>query len=204
MRGKLIVLDGPDGGGKTTQIQLLREALEREGWKVLTVREPGGTRVGERVRAILLDPALGEMGRRTELFLYMACRAQLVEERLAPAMDRGEVVLCDRFLSSSVVYQGIAGGLGMEEVIRVGEFCVGGVRPDLTVILDVDVETGTARRGARKADRVEAQAREYQEEVRLGFLALARSQPDRVRVVDARADAAQVQAAIWGLVKKIL
>lgn len=202
--GLFIVLDGPDGCGKTTQLGLLRNALLSEGREIVVAREPGGTSIGEQVRRILLDPAHAGMSRKAELFLYMACRAQLVEEVLAPAFGRAAVILCDRFLSSSVAYQGFGGGLGMDEVLRIGQFCVGGLLPDRTILLDVDLATSARRRGPRVADRIEQRDDAFHLQVREGFLALARTDPAHFRVVDARKDILEIHEEIMKIVKEVL
>jgi len=202
--GRFIVLDGPDGCGKTTQVALLSEALAERGHEVLVTREPGGTAIGENIRAILLDPANKEMTAWTELFLYMACRSQLVEEVIAPAIERGVVVLCDRFLSSTVAYQGYGGGLGPESVRSIGDFCIGPVRPHLSVFLDVDFATSVARRGDRPADRIEQREPAYHERVRGGFLEQARTDPTHCKVVDARGSADEVHQQVLGLLSNVL
>ena len=202
--GKFFVLDGPDGGGKTTQISLLQDALISMGREVVMTRAPGGTQTGEKIRGIILDPSNTQISIRTELFLYMACRAQLVEELIAPSIERGDIVLCDRFLSSSVVYQGAAGKLGVEAVQQIGDFCIRGNEPDLTIILDVNLETGAARRSHRSADRIELRDKEYQEKVREGFLSLAASDPKRFKIVNSSRSIDEIHLEILELVKHAL
>jgi dTMP kinase len=203
-KGRFVVLDGPDGGGKSTQVALLRDALVGSGREVLVTREPGGTAIGEKIRGILLDPAHHQMTARAELFLYMASRSQLVEEVILPAVRKGAVVVCDRFLSASVAYQGAAGGLGTENVAGIGQFCIGDAQPDLTLVLDVDFDTSLRRRGTRTADRIEQRDRAYHERVRKGFLALAESDPARYKVVDAKRGVEDVHKAILELVTNVL
>ena len=183
--GSFIVLDGPDGGGKTTQIEKLKAALELQGKTVLVTREPGGTAIGEKVRDVLLDPSNTGMSLRTELFLYMASRAQLVDEVIVPALNAGKVVLSDRFLTASVVYQGIAGGLGADEVRRIGAFCIQDAKPDITFILDISVDASIPRRREREADRIEQRDREFHENMRQGFPTVARSDPENYRIINA-------------------
>ena len=202
--GRFIVLDGPDGCGKTTQVELLHEELAKQGHEVMVTREPGGTPIGEKIRAILLDPANREMTARTELFLYMACRSQLVEEVIAPAIANGVIVLCDRFLSSTVAYQGYGGELGPESVRDIGDFCIGPVRPHLSVFLDVDFATSVARRGDRPADRIEQREPDYHERVRNGFLEQARTDPTHCKVVDARRSTNEVHQEILELLPNVL
>ncbi|MCK4909842.1 MAG: dTMP kinase, partial [Planctomycetes bacterium] len=142
MRGKFIVIDGPDGGGKTTQTRLLVAYLRSRRVPLIKIREPGSTRIGEKIRKIILDPAFKDMSIRTEVFLYMACRAQLIEEIIKPALKKGKVVLCERFLSSSIAYQGRAGGLGEDNIKKVGRLATDRIEPDLTIILDIASEVG--------------------------------------------------------------
>ncbi|MDA0840001.1 MAG: dTMP kinase [Planctomycetota bacterium] len=183
--GRFIVLDGPDGGGKTTQIEKLKSALEQQGRSVLVTREPGGTAIGEKVRDILLDPKNTGMSLRAELFLYMASRAQLVDEVIKPALNEGKIVLSDRFLTASVVYQGIAGGLGADEVMKIGEFCIQDAKPDIIFILDIRVDASVARRKEREADRIEQRDLKFHENMRQGFLTVARADPQNYRIIDA-------------------
>ncbi len=200
MAGRFLVLDGPDGCGKSTQAKRLVERLRSEGRDVLHTREPGGTRTGEAIRALLLDPSRGEMTLRAELLLYMASRAQIVEEVLRPALAAGKVIICERYLSSSIAYQGVAGGLGADEVARVGAFATGGLAPDLTVILDIEPGEGLAR-VARGKDRIEGRSLAYHEAVRRGFLDLAAKDPSRYVVVDARGSEDDAAARVWQRVR---
>ncbi len=147
--GFFLVLDGPDGGGKTTQAARLADWLRDQGLDVVTCRDPGGTALGDRLRSILLDRDSVSISLRSEMLLYMASRAQMVEEVIRPALEAGRVVICDRFVLANLIYQGYAGGLPVEQITVVGDVATGRLRPDLTVILDVDVEVARAgRRGA--------------------------------------------------------
>ena len=184
LRGRLIVLDGPDGCGKSTQRTRLVEWLRSAGLDASEVREPGGTAIGERVREILLDPACAEMDLRCEMLLYMASRSQLCRERIMPALASGGTVVSDRFISSTLAYQGTAGGLSFAEISAVGEVATGGLQPDLTVILDVD-DTIAATLMAAERDRIEQRSVEFHRRVREGFLAQARQWPSRYAVIDA-------------------
>ena len=177
------MLDGPDGCGKSTQVRRLCQALTERGVSVRTFRDPGDTRIGERIREILLDPEHRAMGTMTEFLLYMASRAQLWSERIAPALAAGDCVVLDRWLSSTWAYQGHAGGFGVDRVIRVAEECLERVWPDLTIVLDVDPQTASLRMD-RELDRMEQKGRDYHQKVREGFLALARDRSGFV-VVDA-------------------
>lgn len=203
MPGRFLVLDGLDGCGKSTQARRLVERLRAEGHDVLHTREPGGTRTGEAIRALLLDPTRGEMSLRAELLLYMASRAQIVEEVLRPAIEAGKVVVCERYLSSSIAYQGVAGGLGADEVARVGTFATGGLAPDLTLILDIDPQEGLSR-VSRGKDRIEGRSLAYHEAVRRGFLDLGAKDPSRYAVLDARGAEEDVAERVWQLVRRSL
>lgn len=189
MAGAFIVLEGPDGAGKTTQARRLASALEARGVDALVVREPGGTEIGERIREILLDPASEAIDPRAELLLYMASRAQLCREVLGPALAAGRVVIADRFLASSAVYQGLASGLGFEAVLAIGDFATHGVRPDLTVILDLPAELAAERAGGRVAkDRIEGRPLAYHVKVCEGYRRYARLAKEPVAIVDASQD----------------
>lgn len=196
-RGRLIAIEGPDGAGKTTQVRRLAERLRGEGVDVLTTREPGGTALGERIRDLLLDPASGEIDVRTELFLFMASRARLCEEVVGPAVAAGRTVILDRYLLSSVVYQGVAGGLDVGRVIEAGLLATGDLLPDVTFILDLPADVGLARRKGGK-DRMEARAIAYHRRVREGFLSAATRVGGAIHVVDAMLPEDEVHRAIWG------
>jgi dTMP kinase len=196
LAGRFIVVDGPDGAGKSTQTALLAKALREQGVTVRQVRDPGGTAIGDRVREILLDPACEEMAVRTELMLYMASRAQLVAEIVRPALQAGQCVLSDRYISSTIAYQG-AGGADVDEVRRVGDVAVGGLWPDLTILLDLPSDEGLARAAKRSdPDRMEAKAREFHRRVRELFLAQARNDPSGNVVVDASGDQTTVHRRV--------
>jgi len=197
------VLDGPEGAGKSTQAERLVRTLCADGVSATMVRDPGSTAVSERIRDVLLDPAVGDLDVRTELFLYMASRAEMVARLVGPALARGETVVSDRFVSSTVAYQGYAGGLDPQVIWEVGRLASGGIEPDLTVILDLDVDAGFARI-RRQHDRMESKDRAYHVKVREGFLAMARARPDRFAVVDAARSPDEVAAAIREAVGRVL
>jgi dTMP kinase len=196
LSGMFIVIDGPDGAGKSTQIAMLAAFLRERGLTVAQTRDPGGTAVGDRIRAILLDNAHAEMAVACETMLYMASRAQLVAEVIRPALERGACVLCDRFVSSTIAYQG-AGGADIEAIRRVAQVAVGGVWPDLTVILDLGHDEGL-RRAAERAtkDRMESKGDVFHQRVREMFLAQAKAQPDKFAVIDAAGPVEQVQSRL--------
>ncbi|HBS29293.1 MAG TPA: dTMP kinase [Phycisphaerales bacterium] len=201
LAGRFIVFDGPDGSGKSTQFRRLLSRVGRRGVTVCEVRDPGGTPVGERIRGILLDPAHGEMSTRCEMLLYMASRAQLVEERIRPALARGELVLADRFISSTLAYQGAAGGLTEGEILAVGDAAcgargaAGSCWPDLVVIFDVDERAASARLSPL-LDRMERKGAEFHRKVREGYLAQARANPRSFVVVDATSEADEVERRV--------
>jgi dTMP kinase len=174
--GFFLVLDGPDGGGKTTQVAQLADWLRERGFTVVTCREPGGTALGNRLRALVMDRDTVPISIRAEMLLFMASRAQMVEEVIRPVLESGQVVVCDRFLLATLVYQGYAGGLDPAEIAAVGRSATGGLLPDLTIILDVPPETARGRVGSAR-DRIEDRPAAYQERVREGYLRVATSRP---------------------------
>ena len=193
--GRFIVFDGPDGSGKSTQFHAVAKVAQAAGVEIVEVREPGGTPIGEKIRSVLLDPANSEMVTRCEMLLYMASRAQLMEERILPALARGAFVLADRFISSTLAYQGSAGGLARQDILSVGDIAIGGRWPDLVVVFDVDWKTAQSRM-ARALDRMEQKDADYHRRVREGYLEQARSQPDKYLVVDSTAQPEAVFAAL--------
>jgi len=189
LRGRFVVFDGPDGSGKSTQFSRFARLARAGGVEVCEVREPGGTELGEEVRGLLLDHgAAGDMHLRAEMLLFMASRAQLITQRIAPALEAGQLVLADRFISSTLAYQGAAGGLDTADIMAVGRVAIGDHWPDLVVVFDVDQVTA-AQRLNPLLDRMEAKGAAYHARVRRGYLDQAERDPDRHLVVDARADA---------------
>ena len=185
MSGKLIVLDGPDGCGKSTQVRMLCQWLLDRGTDAIALRDPGDTEIGERIREILLSRHSRDMDIVTELLLYMACRAQLWSQRIKPALEAGRWVVMDRWVSSTCAYQGHAGGYGIDRVLAIAENALERIWPDLTVILDVGVEVAAGRMGD-DLDRIEQRGEDYHQKVQEGFLHLAETNSGFV-VVDARA-----------------
>ncbi|MBI1852251.1 MAG: dTMP kinase [Planctomycetes bacterium] len=202
--GLLVVLEGPDGGGKSSVAPAVVEHLRAKGYSTCHhVREPGGTAVGERIRGILLDASLAEMERSTETLLYLSARAELLGKVIGPALRRDEAIVCERFLLSTIVYQGVAGGVDPNWIRDCFRPTSAGIVPDLTVVLDVPPEIGLARRGPTK-DRLERRDLEYHRRVRQGFLDAVRDDPIHVKRVDATATREEVIAATLREVDDVL
>ena len=197
--GLFITFEGPEGSGKTTQIRLLSDWLGDQGREVLTTREPGGTRIGEAIRSILLSPVHTEMCAEAEILLFSAARAQIVRETLQPHLARGGVVLCDRFADSTLAYQGYGRLLDLDTLRQITAFATGGLVPALTICLDLPVVEGLRRKqGGDQAEwnRMERERLDFQERVRSGYLALAASEPTRWLVLDAMREVEVIQAEI--------
>ena len=201
-----VTFEGPDGGGKTTQVARLAESLRTAGQDVIATREPGGTRIGDQVRAILHAPENRAMQPVTELLLYCASRAQLVSDVIRPHLERGGIVLSDRYADSSLAYQGYGRGIDLALLRAILGFATGGLRPDLTLLLDLDAEEGLRRRKGSGGEwnRLDQETVVFHTRVREGYLALARAEPDRWVVIDAARDADEVQADIRVEVEKKL
>ncbi|ERM91803.1 MAG: Thymidylate kinase [Caldanaerobacter subterraneus] len=203
MRGKFISFEGIDGCGKTTQVKLLEEHLKKEGYDLLVLREPGGTRVGEKVREILLDRE-NLIFPVTEMLLYASSRAQLVEEKILPALSKGQMVIVDRFVDSSYVYQGYARGLGLEKVKIVNEIATKGLFPDITVYIDITPEEAIKRRQGKKADRLEGEDYEFHKKVREGYLRLVKDFPERFVLIDGMQEVLAVHKMVVKAVEEYL
>lgn len=187
-KGIFITFEGPDGSGKSTHVNLVRDYLTSKGYDCVTTREPGGTKIGEKLRDILKDPALNEkLSIETEVLLLQTARAQHVHEVILPALEKGKVVLCDRYADSSTAYQGIGRGIGKDVICILNDFATSGLVPDITILLDVPPERGLKRADDRdpsqKKDRFEEQAVDFHQKVRNAFLQLAEENPERYRVV---------------------
>lgn len=194
-RGLFITFEGTDGTGKSTQIEFAREYFESRGFNVLMSREPGGTSISEKLRDILLDKANGEMSPVTEMMIYAASRAQLVSEVIIPAVNDGTVVICDRFVDSSVAYQAFGRGLG-DMVAEVNSYATTGLAPDITFFMDIDPEVGRSRIAGGELDRLEQEKSDFFRRVYDGYKSIAASDPDRVKTIDASGTIEEVRAAI--------
>ena len=183
-RGFFITFEGGDGSGKSTQISILKESLIKKGYDVILTREPGGTDISEKIRELILDPENGEMEDITEAYLYAAARAQLVRQLIKPALEEGKVVICDRFVDSSIAYQGFGRGLG-DAVGVINTYAVDDCMPDLTILLKLDPERGSSRIAGREHDRIEQASDDFHRKVYEGYLKLEEKYPDRILGVDA-------------------
>lgn len=192
MRGTFITLEGADGCGKSTQAALLADAIQAAGREVVRLREPGGTSISEKIRALVLDPDNAEMASECELLLFEASRAQLVRQVIEPALARGAVVLCDRFYDSTYAYQAAGRALDARVISQANALGSCGVTPDLTLVLDMDTKDALARATRGGADRLEAEGVAFQERVRQGYLDLAAAESGRVHVVDATGSTEEV------------
>jgi len=205
-RGLFITFEGMDGSGKTTQMHRLAARLRGLGRTVLETAEPGGTPIGMKIRRILLDAANQELSPTTEVLLYFASRSQNVDEWIASALDRCEIVIADRFTDSSLVYQGCGRGLGAPTIVALERIACRGLKPDLTLLVDIDAETSLARARARNLaqphceTRMDDQSIEFHRKVYEAYHALAASEPERVKVVDGRADVDAIERQVWSIV----
>lgn len=208
-RGRFITFEGGEGCGKSTQVKRLKSALELAGKKVLLTREPGGTKLAEKIRTLLKDEREEPPCDRSELLLFLAARAQLVKNVIRPALARGEWVISDRFSDSTLAYQGYGRGLDLEIIKATNDFACEGLQPDLTLLLDVSAETSRARMRSREAatntaaDRIETAGEEFHERLRRGFKELAKEAPERIVVIDANGEIDEVWEAIWTQVKRL-
>ena len=202
-RGVFVTFEGGEGCGKSTQLGILVDELASAGLDVLLVREPGSTTIGESIREMLLDPANCSMDSGTELLLYEASRAQHVAEVIRPALAAGRLVLCDRFADSSTAYQGYGRGLSLERVASLNESATDGLVPDLTIVLDIDPTEGLARATSTYTDRLEAEDAEFHKRVAEGYRSIAKSEPDRVILVDAVGSKEDVAGRIMEALRRL-
>lgn len=199
-----ISFEGVDGAGKGTQLNLLLQYLQERGINHIFTREPGGTPLAERIRELLLSPTYSGMSVITEALLFAAQRADHVANVIQPALEAGQTVICDRYVDSSMVYQALAGGLPQEFVAGINEMATGGLKPHRTIMLDVPPEVAQSRRGVNGPDRIEQKDEWYHQQVREGYLELAKAEPRRFRIVDASGSVEQVQEQIRKLVDEVL
>ncbi|MEW6586800.1 MAG: dTMP kinase [Nitrospirota bacterium] len=204
-KGTFISLEGIEGTGKSTQAKLLFNHLRQKGFDVALTAEPGGTKIGDKIREVLLSPDHNEMAPMTELLLYFSSRTQHMEELIMPALKRGAIVVTDRFTDSTIAYQGYGRGIDLGLIHSLDRIATSGFRPDLTLLLDLDVETGLRRnKGINKTDRLELEDVEFHERVRDGFLLLAAQESERIRVIDASAGIEEVHERVIAAVGRIL
>lgn len=209
-RGVFVTFEGPEGSGKSTQLRMLAAHLKSIGRDALETAEPGGTPIGMQIRRVLLDAANAELRPTTELLLMFAARAQNVEQWILPALSRGQIVLCDRFTDSSLVYQGVGRGLGAEVVYELDRIACRGLVPDLTLVIDIDTEAGLARarrRSVRTQDvetRIEEQHLGFHRKVREAYRQLASDEPQRVRLIDGGRPESAVAADVWAMLEPLL
>ncbi len=201
-----ITFEGPDGSGKSTQLRMLASALREEGREIVTTREPGGTEIGDQIRAVIMNMKNKAMDPRTELLLFNASRAQLVEELIRPSLAAGKIILCDRYADSTMAYQGYGHGLDKDELRRLLNFATGGLKPDLTLLFDISAEAGLKRRISNHDEwnRMDDYALQFHERVRGGFLELAAADPERWVVIDADRDPGVIHAEVLDIVKRKL
>ena len=204
MNGYFITFEGSEGCGKTTQIEALAKALEAQGKTVLITREPGGTLIGEKIRNLLQDPShKNDISDMTELLLFSASRAELITSRIQPALARGEIVICDRFYDSTFVYQGLGRAIDMNIVEQLNQITVGTLKPDLTILLDLDAKIGIERAKLRQSgelDRIENESLAFFEAVRNGYLELAKKEPERFKTIDGLLSVDAIKKIIWDTV----
>jgi dTMP kinase len=206
-KGIFITIEGPDGSGKTTILQMLTQNLEREGYAVVATREPGGIEIAEQIRKVILDPGNTAMDPRTEALLYAAARRQHLSEKVKPALKAGKVVLCDRFVDSSLAYQGHARGLGIDEVYSINEFAIENMMPAMTLYFDVAPEIGLERinkNKGREVNRLDMEKLEFHQKVREGYMIIAERFPDRIAKIDASKELDAVYKQAEAKIKELL
>lgn len=203
-RGRFIVLDGPDGVGKTTHARMLSAELQRHGVTVNALREPGGTPLGEAIRKLLLDQTKIHIDALAEAFLFQAARAQLIREVIVPALKRGEWIICDRFTLSTLVYQGYAGGIPKKTIKEMSAAATDGIKPDAYFVLCLPSEISAERRAIRKADRMESKGDTYLDNVVKGFTKEGKQRGNKYKLIDGRGTEQDVQQRIWAHVEKLL
>lgn len=197
-----ITFEGADGSGKSTQLKMAAEFLQKKGMEVISTRDPGGTPLGSKIREILLHHD-GKIATYCELFLYLADRAQHIDEKIIPALQEGKTVLCDRYVDSTLAYQGYARGLDKEEILKLNNIVAQSLMPDLTFVFDVSTEVAEKRIGETK-DRLESEAKEFHQKVREGFLDLAKKYPERIKIIDANQDIDKVYSDVLRILESYI
>lgn len=200
MKGKFITFEGSEGSGKSTQSRLLYQYLKKKGFKVICLREPGGTKASEKIRRVLLDCKNDSITPMAEMLLYMAARSQLIKEIIQPALKEGKIMICDRFLDSTIAYQGYGLGVDIELIECIGEFVTCGIKPDLTIFLDLPIRDGLKHRRNVK-DRIEKRSLEYHSRVRKGYLHLLHLESERIKIIKVQKDKNKTQSEIRKLVQ---
>ncbi|WP_082355287.1 dTMP kinase [Bacillus sp. FJAT-22090] len=204
-KGYFISSEGPEGAGKTTIMNLLGNKLIEEGYDVVMTREPGGIMISEKIRNIILDNKHTMMDSRTEALLYAAARRQHLIEKVQPALEEGKIVICDRFIDSSLAYQGYARGIGVEEILAINKFAIGSTMPDKTILFDIEPSVGLARINAhddREKNRLDVESLAFHEKVREGYLSLVDQYPERIQLVDASRSLEEVLNDVYKVIKK--
>lgn len=205
MAGIFITIEGNDGSGKTTQIEMLNSYLNSKNFDTIVTHEPGGTEIGEQIRNVILDKRNQNMCAVAETMLYAASRAQHIHQLIKPALDNNKIVLCDRFLDSNIVYQGIARGLGIKNVLDINSYALDGIEPDITIYLDIEPELGILRKKSQAdLDRIESETILFHRHVREGYLELSNIYPDRIHKIDAIESKDEIHSKICNIVDKIL
>lgn len=205
MRGKFITIEGTDGSGKSTQVELLMDYLRKKGADVIFTREPGGTQISEKIREIILDVDNSEMTGITEALLYAAARSQHVEEKIIPALEAGKIIICDRFVDSSIAYQGAARGLGAEKIMGINEAALHGIMPDMTLFFDLSPEKGILRKKNERAlDRLEKEKMDFHEKVYEGYKNLCKKYPERIKPIDADRSIDEVHSEVIEVIDGLL
>lgn len=204
MQGIFITFEGPEGAGKTTLLKKLAKKLEELGYTVVSTREPGGIQIAEQIRKVILDPENTAMDARTEALLYAASRRQHLVEKVIPALQEGKIVLCDRFIDSSLAYQGYARGIGMDEVLSINQFAIENLMPDITFYFDIDPEVGLKRKSGQEMNRLDLETLDFHQKVRAGYVSLVKKFPERIIQIDASETKETVFTNVWKHTVKFL
>ncbi|RKJ66868.1 dTMP kinase [Butyricicoccus sp. 1XD8-22] len=206
-RNLFITFEGPEGAGKSTVLQQIVKRMQVEKIEVLATREPGGIEIAEKIREVILNPAHTAMNERAEALLYAAARSQHFYEKVLPALQKGKLVLCDRFIDSSLAYQGYARGIGIDEVLTINEFAIGKRLPDVTILFDIEPEVGLARiqsHSSREVNRLDVESLAFHNKVREGYQEVIKRYPERIKVVNADQSLEQVVEEVWNILTKVL